>query len=108
MNDMLDTQALLGACRGPAELHQTLTDLCREFGEVLNISLLCSGQNPGSTMCVIDFIPDNPNIGHCAYTLGGRVFGFSSIILSLKLAEGFGCVRGYPSESPACSCALRS
>ena len=108
MNNALDIQTLLSSCKNGIELRKLIKELCSEFGEVLAITLLCGTHPGGKAMCVVDFIPESPNVNLCAMTLGGKVFGHNSVILNFTPHAEFGCVRGFPAGSPACSCTPRT
>ena len=104
MKNPLAIQALLNSCKNGPELRKSVDGLCSEFGEILNMTLLCGSHPGGKALCVVDFVPDNPNVSLCAMTLGGKVFGFNSVILNFTPHAEFGCIRGFPAGSPACSC----
>ncbi|MFA7292790.1 MAG: hypothetical protein WC023_11140 [Rhodocyclaceae bacterium] len=108
MNNTPDMQTLLGSCKNGAELRKAVEELCAEFGETLNMTLLCGSHPAGKALCVVDFVPDNPNVSLCAMTLGGKVFGFNSVIFNFAPHPDFGCIRGFPAGSPACSCTPRT
>jgi hypothetical protein len=97
----------LNLSRNSAELRLAIEELCGDSGPILNITLICSSnQNREQTMCVIDFYPDNPNINLLAMKSGGRIFGYHSVVFNLTLPAEFGCIKGFPTSSPACSCTL--
>lgn len=106
MDTTLTPVERLNLCTNSAELRQAVDVLCADFGPILNVTLLCGNQNHGRTMCVIDFYPDNPNTNLFAMKFGGRMFGYHSVIFNLTLPSEFGCIKGFPSGSPACSCTL--
>lgn len=107
MDSALKPAEHLSLCQSSAELRLAIEELCRDAGPILNITLLCSNsQNRDQAMCVIDFYPDNQNISLLAMKTGGRVFGYHSIVFNLTLPAEFGCIKGFPPNSPACSCTL--
>jgi len=107
MDSELSTIERLNLSRNAAELRLAIEELCGDSGPILNITLICSSnQNRDQTMCVIDFYPDNPNINLFAIKSGGRIFGYHSVVFNLTLPAEFGCVKGFPTDSPACSCTL--
>lgn len=97
-------QERLGDCRSTREIRLLINDNCAGFGEIINVTLLCGKQNPGQTLCVVDFTQEASHPGLCASVLGGRVFGFNSVVFSFSPHRDLGCVRGFPAGSPSCSC----
>lgn len=107
MDSTLSPIERLNLSRNSAELRLAIEELCGDSGPILNITLICSSnQNKDQTMCVIDFYPDNQNINLFAMNSGGRIFGYHSVVFNLTLSPEFGCVKGFPTNSPACSCTL--
>lgn len=98
----------LGNCRTVAELRATVDTLCAEFGSVLNVTLVCGNDQPERKLCVIDLVPGSADIQDCAERIGGRVFGFSSVIVDLVPHPEFVCPRGSADELPGCSCIPRT
>jgi hypothetical protein len=94
----------LGNCRTVAELRATVETQCAEFGTVLNVTLICGNDQPERKLCVIDLVPGSTDIQYCADRIGGRVFGFSSVIVDLLPHPEFICPRGSTGELPGCSC----
>lgn len=98
---------LLKNCRNAAELRSCIADLCADTGQLLNLTLLCGKQSPGQIMCVVDFVPGNSNISVCAMTLGGRIFGFNSVVFNFTPPADFTCLHGFPPAATSCSCTPR-
>ncbi|MFC5302974.1 hypothetical protein [Azospira restricta] len=103
-----DVQRLLSACTSVGEIRNALNALCADFGNVLNVTVLCGNNSPQKKLCVVDLVPDDSDVQRCARHLGGRIFGYSSVILDLVPHPQFGCPRGV--EAPPaidCSCIAR-
>ena len=102
----------LSACATASDVRQTLESLCAEFGEVRNISLLCSRDTPNIAMCIIDFSDRDGNpedsVSRCAQALDGRIFGFNSVIVTFTPATGYRCGQSFPPTSASCSCHPRT
>jgi hypothetical protein len=96
----------LNACTTPGELRRAFSDLCRDLGEVVNVTALC-GPDQANTLCVVDFLPGTRPLVAIAERLGGKVFGLSSVAVTLDLPKDFGCPRGFQTPPPACSCTIR-
>lgn len=94
----------LQECRDVAALRNVLGDLCCAFGSIVGITILCSRENLSKGMCVIDFPPDADAASRCAAAIGGRVFGYNSVILSFTRHPEFSCERGFPPPGPSCAC----
>ncbi len=94
----------LGSCRNAAELRSEIEALCADVGAVLNVTLLCGSDEADRKLCVVDLVPGEADIQSCAGHLGGRVFGFSSVIVDIALHPEFVCPRGLTPEAPGCSC----
>jgi hypothetical protein len=103
MNNALDMRTLLGSCRNPADLRKFVEEICAEYGDIVIVTLLCGSHPVDKALCVVDFVPGTPNVNLCAMTLGGKVFGFNSVIFCFAPHPDFGCIRGLPAGSPACS-----
>lgn len=103
-----DMQSQLAACRNTQEVRVVLNDFCAEFGEIIIATLLCGKQSPGKTTCIVDFTRGNAQTSLCAHALGGRVFGFNSVVFNFPTPPDFGCIQRFPADSPACSCVARS
>lgn len=102
-------QLLLSACRNAGELRHTLESLCAEFGSILNVTLMCDQGSPRKKLCVVDLIPGDGDIQRCAERLGGRVFGYSAVILDILPHPDFGCPRGItPRRRSECSCVAKT
>ncbi|MBW7900327.1 MAG: hypothetical protein H3C26_02545 [Rhodocyclaceae bacterium] len=102
-----DIAARLGACRSAAELRGEIDALCAEFGAVLNVTLLCGDDGGDHKLCVIDLVPGEADVQACAARLGGRIFGFSSVLVELALHPRFTCPRGLSPNTPGCSCVAK-
>lgn len=97
----------LNNCQNGVELRAHIGELCAGRGEVLNITLLCSKQTPDQLMCVVDFVPDASNVSLCAMALGGRIFGYNSVVFNLTPPDAFICTHGFPPAAASCSCTPR-
>ena len=102
----------LHACTTASDVRKTLESMCSQFGEVRNISLLCSRDTPNIAMCIIDFVDREgaaeDSVSRCAEALGGRIFGFSSVIVTFTPAEDYCCGQSFPPASASCSCHPRN
>ena len=98
------TRSRLQECRNVHELRDAISELCRDIGNILGVTVLCASNTPGNGMCVIDFPPEANAASRCAAALGGRVFGYHSVILSFPYHTEFACTRGFPPAAPSCSC----
>lgn len=107
MSTEQNIQKLLETCRSSQEFRAVVNAACGKFGEVVNATLLCSKQPPAQTFCVVDFARENTKSNLCASALGGQVFGFNSVVFKFQKHPDFGCVKGFPSDSPTCSCTAR-
>lgn len=94
----------LGQCRNAAELRAMVDSACTELGQVINVTLICGNDNPDKKLCVIDLILDQTDIQACAEQIGGRVFGYSSVIVDIAPHPAFSCPRGLAGDLPGCSC----
>lgn len=94
----------LGQCLNAAELRATVDSACTELGEVINVTLICGNDNPDKKLCVIDLILRQTDIQACAERIGGRVFGYSSVIVDIVPHPDFLCPRGVDGDVPGCSC----
>lgn len=94
----------LGQCLDAAELRATVEAACAALGEVINVTLVCGNDNPDKKLCVIDLVLDRTDIQACAEEIGGRVFGYSSVIIDIVPHPDFRCPRGMTDDVPGCSC----
>ncbi|MBI2305921.1 MAG: hypothetical protein HYU78_01330 [Rhodocyclales bacterium] len=102
-------QSMLSACRNVGELRSALESLCAEFGSVLNVTLMCGHGSSQKKLCVVDLIPGDSDVQNCAQRLGGRVFGYSAVILDILPHPDFGCPRGVSgSQQRECSCVAKA
>jgi len=101
-----DFPSRLSACTTPGELRQAFSDLCNDLGEVVNVTALC-GMDQANTLCVVDFLPGTRPLVAIAERLNGKVFGLSSVAVSIELPKDFGCPKGFQTPPPACSCTIR-
>lgn len=96
----------LQECKNTLELRALISERCRGFAEVLNVTAICSKEG-GNMMCVVDFIPGTPNLVAVTERIGGHVFGFNSVVIRLTPKHGFACPNGYPPKHSSCSCTPR-
>lgn len=99
-----DVPSQLSASRNVAELRGIVDSLCADFGQVLNVTLVCEKGQPEKKRCVIDLIPNHTDIQACANRLGGQVFGYSSVIVDITPHPDFHCPRNQQSDAPGCAC----
>ncbi len=95
------------ACRDAAELRALIESLCKEFGRVLNVTLMCGSSHPHKRLCVIDLIPGDTDVQSCAHHLGGRVFGYSSVIVDVVAHPDFRCPKNVQPIPSGCSCVAK-
>lgn len=102
-------EATFSACQNVGELRHALESLCTEFGSILNVTVMCGHSTSRKKLCVVDLIPGGGDIQRCAERLGGRVFGYSAVILDILPHPDFGCPRGIASPRQAeCSCVAKA
>lgn len=97
----------LSTCRNAGELRSTFAEICREFGEVVNITALC-GLHQSKTLLVVDLLPAARSISAVAERLGGEIFGHNSVAVSIERPRDFVCPKGFETPPPTCSCAIRN
>lgn len=102
-------EVALSACQDIGELRRALEILCTEFGNILNVTVMCGLGTSQKKLCVVDLIPGDGDIQRCAERLGGRVFGYSAVILDILPHPDFGCPRGTagPRQSE-CACVAKA
>jgi len=56
-----------------------------------HLELICSPNHPGHMQCFIDL--DDTSVHEARNRLGGQIFGYETLVLSLLVAPDFGCPR---------------
>lgn len=108
MSNAQSMQEQLAACLSTQEVRCVVNNFCTEFGDVVNVTLLCGEQHPGKTLCVVDFARENTRTSLCANALGGQIFGFSSIIFKFQKHPDSVCIQALSEDAPSCSCTARA
>lgn len=86
----------------------TWIDAALDGMTVNHLELICAPNHPGRVQCFIDL--DDTGVHEARSRLGGQIFGYETLVLSLQVAPDFGCPRLHSATqgpNAQCVCAPR-
>lgn len=88
----------------PEELFSRLSKVCADQGRFKGVQLTCSIRYPASILCFIE--AEEGQATTLANGLGGLVFGFHTVLLTVPVAGNFQCTRRGEGKPLAWDCEL--
>lgn len=75
----------------PEDLFSRVADRCTEPNMLKSVHLACSTGNPESILCFAEVGSGNASV--LAALIGGQVFGFHTVLVTIPVVREFQCAR---------------